>query len=140
MPFATRPSLLAARPPAPFAAAALALAAAAPPVQAQIIRLDGPVAIVNERVITEREVAKAARATDHQAPIRSSGWGSTKRTAASPRRSTSSCAQRFTGPSPTNTTATSVRLRSKAAASMIVGKSWAWPCVPAKRNTAFRPS
>ncbi|MBL8896292.1 MAG: peptidyl-prolyl cis-trans isomerase [Planctomycetes bacterium] len=31
---------------------------------AQVIRLDGPVAIVNERVITGRDVAKAARALD----------------------------------------------------------------------------
>lgn len=61
MPFAFRPSFPAAGPRARCVALAFWLATAA---EAQVIRLDGPVAIVNERVITEREVAKAARSID----------------------------------------------------------------------------
>ncbi|MBK9388409.1 MAG: peptidylprolyl isomerase [Planctomycetes bacterium] len=48
----------------PAVLAALVALGAATVARAQVIRLDGPVAIVNERVITEREVAKAARAVD----------------------------------------------------------------------------
>jgi parvulin-like peptidyl-prolyl isomerase len=48
----------------PIAGSLLAALAGAPSAVAQMIRLDGPVAIVNERVITEREVEKTARSVD----------------------------------------------------------------------------